>query len=62
MIEYASLRSQILELEVGEQMVARNAKRATLQNYTSVIKEITGRKFRVRKQDTPHTYIVLRYE
>lgn len=62
MIEYASLRSQILALEVGEHIVARNAKRATLQNYTSVIKETTGRKFRVHKQDLPHTYIVLRYE
>lgn len=62
MIEYASLRSQILALEVGEHLVARNAKRATLQNYTSVIKETTGRKFRVHKQSAPHTFIVLRYE
>lgn len=61
MIEYASLRSQILALEVGEHIVARNAKRATLQNYTSVIKETTGRKFRVHKSAS-NTFTVLRYE
>ena len=59
-IQNESLRSRILALQVGEQITAR-AKRTTLQNYTSVIKEVTGRKYRVHKH-TEGLYSVLRYE
>lgn len=59
-VQHASLRSRILGLEVGEQLTAR-AKRTTLQNYASVIKEVTGRKYRVHKH-TEGVYSIFRYE
>lgn len=60
-IQYnTSLRSRILALEVGEQLTAK-AKRTTLQNYASVIKEVTGRKYKVHKH-TEGIYSIFRYE
>ena len=59
-VQNTSLRARILGLQVGEQITAR-AKRATLQNYASTIKEVTGRKFRVHKNND-NSFSVLRYE
>jgi len=59
--ENKSLRSRMLELGPGKQMMVCAAKRSTLQNYASVIKEETGRTLRVTKTNSPGCYIVTRH-
>lgn len=51
----------MLELGPGKQMMVCAAKRSTLQNYASVIKEETGRSLRVTKTNSPGCYIVTRH-
>lgn len=59
--EIKSTRRQMLDLEPGQQMVVCDAKRATLQNYASTIKEVTGRVFRVHKTAAPCCFVVVRH-
>lgn len=51
----------MLELKPAQQMMVCKAKRSTLQNYASVIKEETGRTIRVQKTTAPGCYIVTRH-